>query len=416
MLTAVGPSLHSLKSPPSHKLISLPLNVLNDLESRLTTRQTRGLYRSRIVMDSPQAVEVQVGGNRLLSFCSNDYLGLANHPSVRAAFCMASERYGVGAGASHLVSGHSRAHHVLEEELAEWIGSERALLFSSGYMANLGVVSVLARRGSRIFEDRLNHASLIDAARLARAKISRYPHRSVSRLAELARTGRPAGLITTDAVFSMDGDLAPLPDLARVAESVSARLLVDDAHGVGVLGATGRGSLEHWGLAPKDSVVLMGTLGKAFGTFGAFVAGSRDLIEALIQEARTYTYTTALPPAVAEATRASLRVVRDEAWRRERLHELVRRFRRGARDLGLPLADSPTPIQPLILGSATRANAAAAALRAAGLLVPAIRPPTVPVGSARLRISLSAGHDLDHVDRLLDALANLPAADDVPAP
>lgn len=369
-----------------------------------------------MVIDSPQAVEVQAGAERLLSFCSNDYLALANHPAVREAFCTASERYGVGAGASHLVSGHSRAHHLLEEELAEWLGSERTLLFSTGYMANLGVVGVLAGRGSRILEDRLNHASLIDAARLARAKVSRYPHRSVSRLTELATTGPPVGLVTTDAVFSMDGDLAPLPDLVRIAQSVNARLLVDDAHGFGVLGRTGRGSLEHWGLTPKDPIVLMGTLGKALGTFGAFVAGSDELIEALIQEARTYTYTTALPPAVAEATRASLRIMQEESWRRERLRELVQRFRTGARDLGLSLADSPTPIQPLILGSAARANAAAFALRAAGLLVPAIRPPTVPVGSARLRISLSAGHEFGHVDRLLDALARLPATDDASAP
>jgi 8-amino-7-oxononanoate synthase len=388
---------------------------LNELQNRLAARRVRGLYRSRMVLDSPQSVEVRVDGTRLVSFCSNDYLGLANHPRVVDAFRAAAERYGVGAGASHLVSGHTRAHHLLEEELAEWIGSERTLLFSTGYMANLGVVSAFAGRGSRIFEDRLNHASLIDAARLARAKVTRYPHLSVSRLESSIGAGG-GGLITTDAVFSMDGDLAPLPDLARLAGRVGARLLVDDAHGFGVLGATGRGSLEHHGLAPKDPVILMCTLGKALGTFGAFVAGTADVVESLIQEARTYIYTTALPAAVAEATRTSLQVLREDPSGRQRLHALVERFRSGALQLGLAVSDSRTPIQPLMMGGAARANAAAVTLRAAGFLVPAIRPPTVPEGSARLRITLSAGHTFEQVDRLLEALAILPPVDDAPAP
>lgn len=388
---------------------------MHRLNERLAERRARGLYRTRTVLDSPQCIEVQADGTRLVNFSSNDYLGLANDSRLKSAFREGAERYGVGAGASHLVTGHTRAHHQLEEELAEWVGSERTLLFSTGYMANLGVVAALAPRGTRIYEDRLNHASLIDAARLSRAKVTRYPHVAVSRLASLADRGGAAGLITTDAVFSMDGGLAPLPELLRIAENHKAWLLVDDAHGFGVLGETGRGSLEHWGLSPAEPVILMCTLGKALGTFGAFVAGTSDLIETLIQEARTYTYTTALPPAVAEATRASLRILRDEPWRREHLRSLIGRFRQGASDLGLTLADSATPIQPLILGSAARANAAAATLRRAGLLVPAIRPPTVPAGLARLRISLSAAHTLDHVDRLLEALSKLPASDDAPA-
>jgi len=389
---------------------------LNELQRRLAKRRAQGLYRTRMVLDSPQAVEVRVGADALLSFCSNDYLGLANHPRVVEAFRSAVGRYGAGAGASHLVTGHTRAHHRLEDELAELIGSERTLLFSTGYMANLGIVSALAGRGSRIYEDRLNHASLIDAARLARAKVTRYPHIAVSRLADSIDAHGPGGLITTDAVFSMDGDLAPLPELVRIARDAGARVLIDDAHGFGVLGENGRGSLEHWGIPPDDPAILMCTLGKALGTFGAFVAGTADLIETLIQEARTYTYTTALPPAVAEATRASLAILRDEPWRRTHLHALVQRFRQGASDLGLALAESRTPIQPLIMGTATRASDAAAALRAAGLLVPAIRPPTVPEGSARLRITFSAAHTFEHIDRLLEALGRLPAVDDAPAP
>jgi len=397
-------------------------------EGLLDQRRAAGLYRERLVLSSPQGAEVRVGDETLLSFCSNDYLGLANHPRVVAAFKDGAERYGVGAGASHLVSGHGRAHHLLEEELAEFVGAPRALLFSTGYMANLGVVTALAGRDTAVFEDKLNHASLIDAARLARARVLRYPHADAAWLAtKLAQARKksppprplPAGegdkglshqsasLITTDAVFSMDGDIAPLAALMELARRHGARLLADDAHGLGVLGATGRGSFEHAGIRLEPPAILVGTLGKAFGTFGAFVAGADDLIESLIQFARTYIYTTALPPAVAEATRASLKIARAESWRRERLRALVARFRRGARELGLELGPSETPIQPLILGDAETALAASRKLRARGVLVPAIRPPTVPVGSARLRVTFSAAHEEAHVDRLLAALAEV---------
>jgi len=395
---------------------------MKTLEKGLAQRREQHLYRERLVLESPQAVEVRVGGETLLSFCSNNYLGLANHPQVIAAFKNGAERYGVGAGASHLVSGHSRAHQALEEELADFVGTERALLFSTGYMANLGVVSALTGRHDVIFEDRLNHASLIDATRLTHAKVSRYPHVNVNRLADLmagrasaasratamlAQARRP-GLITTDAVFSMDGDIAPLAELFDLAEKHGAWLLADDAHGVGVLGKNGRGTFEHLGVKPAPPAILMGTLGKAFGTFGAFVAGEAELIETLIQQARTYIYTTALPPAVAEATRASLKIVRNEPWRRTQLHALVARFRRGARSLGFAVGESETPIQPLILGAAQRALDASRRLRDAGILVPAIRPPTVPEGRARLRITFSAVHTEAQVDRLLDALATGP--------
>lgn len=381
---------------------------MKTLEKDLVQRREQHLYRERLVLESSQGVEVRVGEETLLTFCSNDYLGLANHPEMVAAFRAGAERYGVGAGASHLVSGHSRAHHALEEELADFVGAERALLFSTGYMANLGVVSTLTDRHDVIFEDRFNHASLIDAARLTRARVSRYPHAEVTQLSRMLAQTRQPGLITTDTVFSMDGDIAPLAELCGLAEKHGARLLADDAHGFGVLGKNGRGSFEHLGLSLTPPVILMATLGKALGVFGAFVAGEAALIETLIQRARTYMYTTALPPAVAAATRAGLKIVRDEPWRRTQLHALVAYFRRGAQSLGFALGESETPIQPLILGAAQLALDASRHMREAGILVPATRPPTVPVGRARLRITFSAVHTEAQVDRLLDALATLP--------
>jgi 8-amino-7-oxononanoate synthase len=383
---------------------------MRSLEQDLEQRRRMHLYRRREVVAGAQGAEVTVGGERLLAFCSNDYLGLANHPDVVRAFQEGAARYGVGAGASHLVSGHSAAHHALEDELADFVGAERALLFSTGYMANLGVVGTIVSRHGSVFEDKLNHASLIDAARLARANVVRYPHTDVTRLGEMmAQAGEPQ-LITTDAVFSMDGDVAPLAALKTLAVHHHARLLADDAHGFGVLGQNGRGSFEAQGISFDSSVVLMGTLGKALGTFGAFVAGNTALIEALIQGARTYIYTTALPPAVAEATRAALRLVRSGAERRGHLHALITRFRSAAAQLGLNLATSETAIQPVILGDAKAALTASERLRERGIWVPAIRPPTVAAGSARLRISLSAAHTDEHVDRLLDALASLARA------
>ncbi len=327
-----------------------------------------------------------------------------------AAFIAAAKRDGVGAGASHLITGHRPAHHALEEELADFVGTPRALLFSTGYMANLGVTAALMPRHGSVFEDKLNHASLIDAARLSGARVRRYAHGDVGRLTTLLDAARSEKLILSDGVFSMDGDVAPLPALLHAARTQGAWLLLDDAHGLGVLGQHGRGTFEHFGLPVASPAILMGTLGKALGTFGAFVSGSEDLIETLIQHARTYIYTTALPPAVAEATRASLRVLRADDGRRELLHARIRQFRDGARQLGLTLPASETAIQPVILGETGLALAASEALRARGILVSAIRPPTVPRGSARLRITLSAGHTAQQVERLLDALAQLPRA------
>jgi 8-amino-7-oxononanoate synthase len=384
---------------------------MKNLSAALQARRDNSLYRTRQTLDGPQGVKVSLDGREYLSFCSNDYLGLASHPDVVAAFHKGLDRYGAGSGAAHLVTGHSRAHHELEEALAAFVQRPRALLFSTGYMANLGVLAALAGRSDRIFEDRGNHASLLDGARLSGARLVRYRHADVADLTrQLASVAATGSVVATDGVFSMDGDIAPLPALAETAAAHAAWLLVDDAHGLGVVGPQGRGSLAACGLGAAQVPVLMGTLGKAFGTFGAFVAGSEDLIETLIQEARTWIYTTAPPPAVAVATRAALRLVESQEWRREQLRLLVRRFRSGAARLGLVLYDSSTPIQPVIAGTARAALQWSAALREAGILITAIRPPTVPEGTARLRITFSAMHTEAQVDRLLDALEQTRAA------
>lgn len=380
---------------------------MNAIADALARRRALSLHRERAVVDGPQGVEPIVDGRPLLSFCSNDYLGLANHPAVVAAMADGARRYGAGSGASHLISGHSRAHHALEEALAAFTGYPRALIFSTGYMANLAVPAALLGRGDAAVQDRLNHASLIDGAVLSRARLLRYAHRDVDAAGrQLARlpAGRSA-LIASDGVFSMDGDVAPVAGLAALAAAHGAWLMIDDAHGLGVIGQHGRGTLELCGCRPGDVPLLVGTLGKALGTGGAFVAGDHEVIEFLIQTARPYIYTTALPPAVAHATLTSLRLVEEEEWRRTRLFTLIDRLRAGLRELGLPPTAARTPIQPIVVGDATKAAALSASLREAGLLIPAIRPPTVPQGSARLRVTLSAAHRNGHVDRLLDELA-----------
>jgi len=386
---------------------------MKDLSAALRERKASGLYRSRQVIDGPQGVEVRVDGRVLLSFCSNDYLGLANHPAVVAAFHQGLDEYGAGSGAAHLITGHSRAHHALEEELADFTGRPRVLLFSTGYMANLGAMVALVGRGDRVFEDHSNHASLLDGARLSGARLVRYRHSDTQDLERRLQSAPAAEcLVATDGVFSMEGDVAPLEQLAAVAARQAAWLLVDDAHGLGVVGPGGRGAVAQVGLGLEQVPVLVGTLGKAFGTFGAFVAGSEALIETLIQQARTYIYTTAPPPAVAAATRVALQLVRDGDGLREQLDLLVRRFRAGAAQLGLELADSTTPIQPLLVGAAATALRLSEALREKGILVTAIRPPTVPDGSARLRITLSAAHSETQVDRLLEALERTVVTED----
>ncbi|WP_369162194.1 8-amino-7-oxononanoate synthase [Candidatus Thiodiazotropha sp. LNASS1] len=382
---------------------------MKGLAEALQKRRHDGLYRSRRVVSTAQQPELVVDGKRVIAFCSNDYLGLANHPEVVEAMQRAAGEYGVGSGAAHLITGHSNSHHRLEEALAEYTGRSRALLFSTGYMANIGVISALLKQGDRLFEDRLNHASLLDAGQLTRARMQRYRHADPESLrSQLEGSEEGQALIATDGVFSMDGDLAPLPSLVELARRHQAWLMVDDAHGLGVLGGGGGGVLSHFDLGSDDVPILMGTLGKGFGTYGAFVAGSEELIETLIQHARSYIYTTAPPAALAEATLVSLRLVRQENWRRERLRDLIARFRQSVRQIGLPLLDSTTPIQPILAGSSQQAVAWSRLLEKQGVLVTAIRPPTVPDGSARLRITLSANHTDRQLDRLLDALSTLP--------
>ncbi len=375
------------------------------LSDRLVDIERHGRYRRRRTVESPQGAEILVDGHRLINFCSNDYLGLANHPLVVAGLQRGASEFGVGSGAAHLVCGHSGPHQRLEEELAAFTRRDRALLFSTGYMANLGVMSSLLGRGDVAFEDRLNHASLLDGVRLSGARLKRYGHADLAML-QTEIVGKTSGevLIASDGVFSMDGDLAPVAGLAGAAKAHGAWLMIDDAHGLGVMGKKGGGLMEVMGQSQEDVPVLVGTLGKAFGTFGAFVAGSDDLIEYLIQRARTYIYTTALPPAVAEATRASLLLVAADSWRRELLTVRIQQFRQGARQLGLQLTDSMTPIQPLVVGDNRAALRASEDLRASGFLVSAIRPPTVPDGTARLRVTLTAAHTEEQVDRLLEAM------------
>ena len=379
------------------------------LEPALEELERRHLRRRRATVE-PAAkggrTEVLVDGRRLVDFSSNDYLGLATHPALAAAMAECASRCGAGSGASHLVSGHGREHAALEEELAAFTGRARALLFSTGYMANLGVLTALAARGESVLLDRLSHASLIDAGLLSGARFRRYAHADAAAARRLlAESVPPTAVLATDGVFSMDGDIAPLRELAAAARAHQAWLMVDDAHGFGVLGAQGRGAVELAGLTCDEVPVLIGTLGKAFGSFGAFVAGSAPLIELLLQRSRTYIYTTALPQPVAAAARAALRLAQAETWRRERALALTARFRAAARELGIPLADSTTPIQPIPLGSARAALDAQQALLEAGFWVVAIRSPTVPTGEERLRVTLTAGHREDQVDALIESLS-----------
>ncbi|HET8765643.1 MAG TPA: 8-amino-7-oxononanoate synthase [Rhodanobacter sp.] len=383
--------------------------LIERLAIQTAARETQQLRRRLHVIAHVDGPWVIRDGHRLLGFCSNDYLGLAQHPRLIAALKAAADANGVGSTSAHLICGHRREHAELEEALAAWTGRERALLFSTGYMANLGIQQALLAPGDLCVQDKLNHACLLDGARRAGANLKRYPHADVAGAARrFATAPGAAALLATDGVFSMDGDVAPLAELAALARHEGATLLVDDAHGLGVLGTDGAGSVAGAGFGTGEVPVLMATLGKALGASGAFVAGSAALIDGLTQFARTFVYTTAMPPALAAAGCTAVRLARDESWRREKLQALIARFRAGAAQLGLPLTDSPSAIQPLLLGDADAALAAARQLEARGLLVTAIRPPTVPHGQARLRVTLSAAHDEAQVDRLLTALAELP--------
>jgi 8-amino-7-oxononanoate synthase len=377
------------------------------LARELAELDRAGLARRRRILETPQAPRVTVDGRELTAFCSNDYLGLAAHPELIEAAREGAARHGVGAGASHLLLGHSAVHHELEARLAAFVEQPRALLFSTGYMANLAAVTALVGREDAVFADRLNHASLNDAAVLSRADFKRYPHLDLGALERLLRASRARRkLVVSDAVFSMDGDIAPVPALIALCERFDAWLLLDDAHGFGVLGQGGRGTGAHFG-ARSPRVITMATLGKAAGVFGAFVAAEAEVVETLLQRARHYIYTTATPPLLAAAVAKSLELIHGADARRGHLVALVARLRERLAPRRWRLLPSQTAIQPLVIGAAAEAMAVSEQLAAAGLLVPAIRPPTVPRGTARLRISLSAAHDLRDVERLADALNRL---------
>lgn len=394
--------------PDASPAAGLPPDWRDWLTQVLAEREAASLLRRCRVLDSAQGPRVRVDGRWLHNFCSNDYLGLAAEPALREALIAGARDCGVGAGAAGLVCGHHREHEALADELADWLGVEAVLLFGNGYLANVGILQGLAGAGDAVFQDRLNHASLLDGGLASGARHQRYAHGDAADLARrLAASEARRHLVVSDGVFSMDGDLAPLPALLAASRTHDALLMLDEAHAFGVIGAQGRGTVSHFGLAADAVPLRMGTLGKAFGVYGAFAAGPRVLIDALQQLARTAIYTTALPPALAAATRAALTRVREDDWRRERLRALVARLRAGLLAQGWDLMPSDTPIQPVRVGDAGRALALSAALAERGFWVGAIRPPTVPAGTARLRLTLTAAHDEAVVDELLAVFADL---------
>lgn len=378
-----------------------------ELQNGLKERAELGLLRSRRTLATPQSPRIVVDGKPYLAFCSNDYLGLANHPQIIAALQQGAQLWGVGAGAAHLVNGHFEAHHHLEQQLASFVGKPAALLFSTGYMTNLGVVQALVGKGDTVFADKLNHASLNDAMQLSRAVVKRYRHGDMAQLSQLlAQTKVGRKLIITDAVFSMDGDIAPLSELLALCEAHDAWLYVDDAHGFGILGDQGRGSLSHFGISSKR-IIYMATLGKAAGVSGAFVAAEKVVIDTLVNHAHSYVYTTATPPALSVALLQSLQLIEQGNFLRTQLQEMVKKLRSGLSDLPWQLMPSDTAIQPLLIGDNKQALSLSEALRERGIWVAAIRPPTVPQGTARLRITLSAAHSEADVSELIGALHDL---------
>ncbi len=381
-----------------------------DLKKALDEKKQQHRYRIRRLTEGPQQVEMTVDDKKIISFCSNDYLGLANHPQVKQAMIDGVKHYGVGSGAAHLVNGHSIAHHRLEEELAEFTGYPRAILFSTGYMANLGLCQALINKNDYVFEDRLNHASLIDGGLISGARFQRYLHNDASNLEQKLTkitNSDTVKLVLTDGVFSMDGDIANIPALSSLCKKTDSYLMIDDAHGFGTLGKTGKGCLQHFSLTNKEAPVYMATLGKAMGTAGAFIAGSEELIETLIQKARTYIYTTAMPAALAEATRCSLKIIQDEGEHLQNLNSNITYFRSCCKQAGLAIENSQTAIQVLLIGDDEKAVQISQQLFEHGFLVTAIRPPTVPEGTSRLRITLSAKHTNEHINRLIEILSTL---------
>jgi 8-amino-7-oxononanoate synthase len=380
---------------------------VDDVSNQLIGLKADGLFRKRLIVESAQSGRIVVNNKEVLNFCSNDYLGLANNPYIIKAFQGAAEKYGVGSGASPLVCGRSTAHSELEEEVARITGRDKAIIFSSGYLANLAIVSTFAPdRGDVVFQDKLNHASMIDGAVLSRARLVRYPHVNTEALGK-AVSQKPSGrkLVLTDSIFSMDGDMAPIEELANISEKAGARFGVDDAHGFGVFGSGGAGVLDELHIGQNKAPLMMATFGKAIGCAGAFVSGQETLIELLIQKARPYIYSTALAPALAVAATQGLRMLSAESWRRDHLKMLISRFQKCAGQAGLSLTDSNSPIQPLLIGSASETVAMSERLLNAGILVTAIRPPTVPGNTSRLRITFSANHKEEDIDILVDRLS-----------
>ena len=380
---------------------------MKDLKKALADKKQQHRYRHRRINQGPQQIEMQIDGKNIISFCSNDYLGLANHPLIKQAMIDGVKHYGVGSGSAHLINGHSQAHHQLEEELADFTGYPRALLFSTGYMANLGLCQALLNKNDSVFEDRLNHASLIDGGLISGARFQRYRHNDVSDLQQkLSKVSDKAGenLVLSDGVFSMDGDIAKLPELSSLCKKTDSWLMVDDAHGFGTLGKTGRGCLQHFDLNSEEVPIYMATLGKAIGTAGAFIAGSEALIETLIQQARTYVYTTAMPAAIAEATRCSLKIIQSDNEQLHKLNRNIAYFKECCKQNEINIEASQTAIQPLLIGEDEKTIRISQQLFEQGLLVTAIRPPTVAKGTSRLRITLSANHHKKHIEQLIDTL------------
>lgn len=378
------------------------------IKQEMDSVSIQGLYRKRPLIESAQGAVIRINGKDVINFCSNDYLGFAGHPEIARAFKLGVDQYGAGCGASQLVCGYTSAHSLLEENLSEFTGRQRAIVFSSGYMANLAIVNSFLDKSDIVAGDRLNHASMIDASIISPAIFRRFQHANTASLEDvLTRAGSVKKLVTTDAVFSMDGDIAPLDKYAEICKRHNAWLCVDDAHGFGVLGEKGAGTLEMYQLNSKDVPLMMATFGKSMGTFGAFIAADEDIIEYLIQKARTLIYTTALPSALAVATNRALELLNEESWRRKNLEDLIDYFRKKAKEAGLPVSNSVTAIQPLIVGDAGKTAGLSEQLLEKGIFVQAIRPPTVPKGTSRLRIALTAAHEQKHIDRLLSTLLEL---------
>jgi len=404
----------SLTSTTTHTLKNYSTENNFKLHKALEKRKQQHRYRTRRITEGPQQVEMKVDDKSIINFCSNDYLGLANHPQLKQATITAIKKFGVGSGSAHLVSGHSSAHHQLEEELAAFTGYPRAILFSTGYMANIGLCQALLDKNDAVFEDRLNHASLIDAGLISGAQFFRYLHNDVTSLKrKIKKTNHrepqklSTKLVLTDAVFSMDGNIADIPALSSLCKKTGSWLMIDDAHGFGTLGSTGKGSLQHFSLNQHDVPIYMATLGKAMGTAGAFIAGSEELIETIIQQARSYIYTTAMPAAIATATRCSLQIIQNEPEHLANLNNNILYFRRCCREADISIENSQTAIQPLLIGDEKKALKISQQLFEKGFLVTAIRPPTVPMGTSRLRITLCAKHKKEHIEQLIETLLPL---------